>query len=214
MPRSSRFAVIASALTLALAAAPAPGPVHATTLQKCQSADGSIGYTDGSCTVFGPDSVAISSRVIDVPSDTTVASAYPTMDRNAIATSSVAGRRSPADGCARTPTQLAMDLGASLALGDVNRVAESYDWAGMSNEAGQRTLDRLQQLVGHTVLDSRYLDASYGPAGGMMFASADMQAPPASAGTLQLVLGSEDGPGARSVDFDVHQDAGCYFVSF
>lgn len=208
----NRFPLLVAAVTLALAAAPAPGPVHATTLQKCQSADGSIGYTDGSCKVFGADSMAISSRVIDVPGDTTFAS-YPAIDGNAVATGYAPGRRSPADGCARTPTQLAMDLRASLALGDVNRVAESYDWAGMSNDAGQRTLDRLQQLVGNPVLDSRYLDASYGNAG-MMFASSGMQSPGANAGMLQLVLGDGDGRGARTVDFDVHRDAGCYFVSF
>lgn len=207
----TRFPILAAALTLALSAAPAPGPVHATTLQKCQSADGSIGYTDGSCKVFGDDSVAISSRVIEMPSDTTLAVAYPEMD--AVGMGSASGRRSPADGCARTPTQLAMDLRASLALGDVNRVAESYDWAGMSNEAGQRTLDRLQQLVGRPVLDSRYLDATWGTAGGM-YASAGTQVPQAGTGTLQLMLGNDDGPGARTIDFDVHHYAGCYFVSF
>ena len=41
-------------------------------------------------------------------------------------------RRSAAAGCARTPTQLSMDLHGSLALGDVNRLAESYHWVGMT----------------------------------------------------------------------------------
>src|SRR5690606_21216582 len=129
----NRFPLLAAAMTFALAAAPAPGPAHATSIQKCQSADGSIGYTDGSCKVFGQDSVPISSRLIDMPADTTVAIGYPALDEAGagVAMGSIGGRRSPADGCARTPTQLAMDLRASLDLGDVNRVAESYDWAGM-----------------------------------------------------------------------------------
>ena len=204
VPRMNRLPFVAAALTLALAATPAPGPAHATSIQKCQSADGSIGYTDGSCKVFGADSTAISSRLLDTPSDTNAAFAYPEM-----------GRRSPAAGCARTPTQLAMDLRASLAMGDVNRVAESYHWAGMENDQGQRTLDRLQQLVGRTVIDSRYLDASYGGADGMLYASSAMNAPvEAARGTLQLLLGGDDRPGTSSVDFDVHRYAGCYFVSF
>ena len=210
----NRFPLLAAALTLALAAAPAPGPVHATSIQKCQSADGSIGYTDGSCKVFGADATAISSRLLDMPADTTVAVAYPQMEATGVAMGSAIGRRSPADGCARTPTQLAMDLRAALAQGDVNRVAESYHWAGMPNDQAQRVLDRLQQLVGRTVVDSRYLDASYGSAQGMWRASSDNAMPAAGNGTLQLLLAGDDAPGAGSLDFDVHQYAGCYFVSF
>ena len=94
-------------------------------------------------------------------------------------------------------------------------MAESYHWAGMENDQGQRTLDRLQQLVGRTVIDSRYLDASYGGADGMLYASSAMNAPvEAARGTLQLLLGGDDRPGTSSVDFDVHRYAGCYFVSF
>ena len=109
-----------------------------------------------------------------------------------------------------------MDLHASLAMGDVNRVAESYDWAGMSNEAGQRTMDRLQALIGRPVLDSRYLDASFGLVGsGSMLASADTSAPVAAgSGMLQILLGDGDGSHATSIDFDVHRYEGCYFVAF
>jgi hypothetical protein len=213
-----RIPCLAVALTLALAGVPAPGPAHATSLQKCQTGDGSIGYTDGSCKVFGSDSVLVSSHAIQMTADTTVAYGYPGMERGdavaAIGMGSAGGRRSPADGCARTPTQLAMDLRASLALGDVNRVAESYHWAGMGNEEGQRTMDRLQRLVGHPVLDSRYFDASYGMGDAMMFASAGNPPADAGGGQLQLLLGDDDGRGADTVDFDVHHYAGCYFVSF
>ena len=210
-----RVSLIAAALTCALAAIPAPGPAHATSIQKCQSADGSIGYTDGSCKVFGSDSIAVSSRFIDAPADTTVAFGYPALEDagTGMAMGSIGGRRSPADGCARTATQLAMDLRASLALGDVNRVAESYDWAGMDNAQGQRTLDRLQALIGRPVLDSRYLDASYGFAGGGLYASADAGFG-GDAGVLQVMLGDGDGRGASSIEFDVHHYEGCYFVSF
>ena len=211
----NRFPLFAAAaLTLVCAAIPAPAPVQAaTSLQKCRSADGSIGYTDGNCRVFGNDSTVISSKLLDDP-------AAPSPDGFPLAgeaiQASAPGRRSPADGCARTPTQLAMDLHASLAMGDVNRVAESYDWAGMSNEAGQRTMDRLQALIGRPVLDSRYLDASFGLVGsGSMLASADTSVPVAAgSGMLQILLGDGDGSHATSIDFDVHRYAGCYFVAF
>src|SRR5690606_154483 len=144
-------------------------------IQKCQSADGSIGYTDGSCKVFGSDSIAVSSRFIDAPADTTVASGYPALEDagTGMAMGSIGGRRSPADGCARPATRPARGRRAALGLGGVNRVAASYGWAGMQNAQGQRTLDRLRALIGRPVLDSRYLDASYGFAGGGLCGSAD-----------------------------------------
>ena len=84
-----------------------------------------------------------------------------------------------------------MDLYGALALGDVNRVAESYHFAGMSSSAGRATMNRLQRLLGREVIDSQ----SYAP------------------GSLQLLLADASG-GASAIDFDVHRYAGCYFVSF
>ena len=84
----------------------------------------------------------------------------------------------------------------------------------MSSRQGERTLDRLQRLVGKPVLDSQYFDAQIGSAseaGGAMLASNDASIG-GDAGMLQLVLGGDD---ARSaIDFDVHRYAGCYFVTF
>src|SRR3546814_3497097 len=65
------------------------------------------------------------------------------------------GRRSPESGCAKSAGQLASDLHGALALGDVNRIAESYHWAGMSAEAGRPIMDRLQDLSTKTVIDVR-----------------------------------------------------------
>ena len=97
----NRYSLLVASLTLALATVPAPGPAHATSIQKCQSADGSI-----------------------------------------------------------------------------------------------------------------FLDASYGYAGGALHASLDAGPMADRAGMLQLLVGDDDGPGADSIDFDVHRYAGCYFVSF
>ena len=109
-----------------------------------------------------------------------------------------------------------MDLRASLAMGDVNRVAESYHWVGMSSREGEHTLDRLQALTGKPVVDSHYFDAQLGMAA-LDGADAGVLASNApdiggDAGMLQVVLGDD---GSRSaIDFDVHRYAGCYFVTF
>ncbi|HEX2597014.1 MAG TPA: hypothetical protein VHL61_11190 [Luteimonas sp.] len=208
----SLFATFAA--TLVLAALPAPMPVHAASaILRCQSPDGTLVYTDKACGAFGakaaPMPGALLSRIyhdearFDADSDADAPAVLPPVER-----------RSASRGCARTPTQLAMDLRGSLALGDVNRVAESYHWVGMSSRQGERTLDHLQRLIGKPVLDSHYFDASIGPgsAMGATLVATNDDGIGGDAGMLQLVLGDD---GSRSaIDFDVHRYAGCYFISF
>jgi len=208
----SLFATFAA--TLLLSAVPAAAPLHAASaILRCQSPDGTLVYTDKACGAFGakaaPMPGALLSRIyhdearFDADSDADAPAVLPPVER-----------RSASRGCARTPTQLAMDLRGSLALGDVNRVAESYHWVGMSSRQGERTLDRLQRLIGKPVLDSHYFDAQIGASvdGSALLASNDTSIG-GDAGMLQLVLGGGDT--ARSaIDFDVHRYAGCYFVTF
>ena len=205
----NRYAFIAAALTMALYAAPAASPARAAgvgTIQRCQAADGTVGYTDKSCAVFDQRTVAVSAIVVDDGPEATLKTAsLAAMDaRRPVAV----GRRSAASGCARTPTQLQMDLRGAFALGDVNRVAESYHWVGVSSDGARATMDRLQRLAADPVIDTRYYDASIS-SGGQLIASAGGTP---GGGMLQLVLGG-DGH-ASVVDFDVHRYAGCYFVSF
>jgi len=236
----NRFAILSTALATALAAMPVPMPAEAATdgaLLRCQSPDGTIGYTDRSCAVFGAQAVPIDADlVVRIARDraradlgATAAGAEPGFDMDSAVLAGTAsvhrdgmaasdgrpsdalqdlaapGRRSPTTGCARNPAQLATDLHASIALGDVNRIAESYHFAGMSTEAGERVLDRLQRYAGRPVVDSHYYAASIGPA-----AMGDTAAP---RGMVQLVLAGRDGAGT-SVEFEVERYADCYFVSF
>jgi hypothetical protein len=238
MNRSLLTTLIFGAL---LSGAPAVAPVEATSaIQRCQSADGTLVYTDKSCAAFGAKAApmpgelltsiahedareeAIASSLPDVALASMDASQYPdaAMPLDADVTTDTAipvSRRSPGSGCARTPTQLAMDLRGALGLGDVNRVAESYDWVGMSNRQGQRTLDRLQQLIGKPVVDSHYFDAQITSSPFIADAGASMTADafddrPGDAGMLQLMLGN--GTQATIIDFDVRHYAGCYFVRY
>lgn len=207
------------ATALLLSSVPATAPLHATTaIERCVSPDGNVAYTDKACSTLGAASVVIpgalltriaheEARYADEEDASSGAVATPT-------TISPVGRRSVASGCARTPTQLAMDLRGSLTLGDVNRVAESYDWRGMSGRQANRTMDRLQQLIGKPLLDSHYFDAQIGLAGtadaGALLASNEGIG--GEAGVLQLILGADATRSA--IDFDVHRAMGCYFVSF
>lgn len=230
----SRLPLLSAALAAALAAAaPLSMPAAANdALQRCRAPDGTIGYTDRSCAVFGSESAPLpgdlmarivreEARAVDFDSidfDSIDADGLRAEGMQALGLNQpvAPGRRSPGSGCARSSTQLAMDVHAALALGDVNRVAESYHFAGMSSDAGERTLDRLQQLTGRPVLDSQYFDASIASTGSNGFVDgATLLAGPGNGGTgmLQLVLGNGEG-GASTVDFDVHRYAGCYFVRF
>lgn len=230
----NRMLLLSTALLTALAALPAPTPAQAASdgalLLRCQSPDGTIGYTDRSCAVFGAKSVPIDAQLVtrivrdearQARLQAAAAGAQPDFDMGSAtriddayaAAPAAPGRRSPASGCARTPAQLATDLHASMALGDVNRVAESYHFAGMSSAAGERVLDRLQGLAGHPVVDSRYYGASIGEASHAMDGSGVATSADDAPGMVQLVLGSAEG-GDASVEFDVHHYAGCYFVSF
>ena len=222
-----------------LSTVPAAAPVEATSaIQRCESADGTLVYTDKSCAVFGAKAVPMSGELLtriiheeSMPSPSAQVDGAPAatdapggyadaaMPLDAGADTRIAvpvSRRSAGGGCAHSPTQLAMDLRGALGLGDVNRVAESYDWAGMSNKQGQRTLDRLQQLIGRSVIDSHYFDARissspFADAGAVMTADAS-GGRPGEAGLLQLTLGN--GTQASIIDFHVRSYAGCYFVRY
>ena len=204
----NRHALSAVALAVALHAVPASVPAAraADTIQRCEAADGTVAYTDKSCAVFEQRTVGVSAIVVDRRAGRAL-SAAPVAKGSSHAR---VGRRSAAAGCARTPTQLQMDLRGALALGDVNRVAESYHWIGVSGGQARSTMDRLQGLASRPVLDTQYFNGGFASGGPQLAASSGSAA--GGAGVLQLVLGG-DGNGAV-VDFDVHRYAGCYFVSF
>jgi len=201
-----------SVIAAALLAAPASREALATTgIMKCSSPDGSTTYSDHACQP--------GSRALPMPGDLLTRIAREEArsgDEGDVVESGaipVSGRRSVASGCARTPTQLQMDLRASLGLGDVNRVAESYHWVGLSTREGERVLDRLQRIAGQPIADAHYFDAVIASPldpEAVEIASADRGAGPA--GMLQLQLGR--GRGVSVVDFTVERYAGCYFVKF
>lgn len=212
------FAV--TVLAAALAMPYAPRVEASTGIQRCQSDDGSIVYTDKACGAFGADALPVSPDLqMRIASDRRNADANDdgslgtVVDASAMRPARAVARRSMAAGCAASPTQLTMDLQGALAMGDVNRIAESYHWVGMSNEAGQRTLARLEALSAQTLVDVRYFDATIST-GLAEFADASqsLDRSASAGGVLQLSFGTESA--SRVVDFNVQQYQGCYFIRF
>lgn len=210
----ARIDLASAMFALALLLAPAQ-PAHSASTGRivhCVTQDGGSLYTDGTCAAAGarpaPMSGALVTRLVDeahVARDQGGDVALPFgMDPGA-PRAAAAPRRPASAGCARSPQQLAVDLRSAIALGDVNRVAESYHWTGMHSREGQRTLARLAQLLGRPAVDTQYYAAQ-------IASLSDDVARGGDGGILQLVLAGRDAPSV--VEFDVHRYAGCYFVRF
>jgi hypothetical protein len=151
------------ALVVSLAVAPAARSASGA-IVHCMSRDGSSLYTDRPCAFAGarpaPMSGALLARLTSdarLARDQGLEASLPIGVGDVMP--STVPRRPAAEGCARSPRQLAADVRGSLALGDVNRLAESYHWVGMHTREGRRTLERLGHLLGHQAVDSQYYAA-------------------------------------------------------
>lgn len=208
-------ATIAAALTLLAASIPMATPVNAGTgIQRCIATDGTTVYTDKPCSVHGAAAAPMSGELATrIAREEAMSEAfYDLADASQPLAPAVApGRRSASAGCARSATQLAMDLRGAFALGDINRIAESFQWAGMTHREGQRGMERIDRLNDAPLVDTRYLDARIGLAG-LEMADASGATGDADAGIMQLWFG--EGAAQRVVDLDVQRYQGCYFVSF
>lgn len=209
MSRTSRIAIIIIPLALI---ALWPRVVRTETgIQLCEEADGSSIYTDKACAVFDAKAVPMKGELltrIDTADDVSVSTISTGGYRDAsepLQRSRVSARRSFSGGCARSPEQLAMDLQGAFALGDVNRVAESYHWTGMTHRQATPVMQQLARLAAQPLLEAQFLNAQIGP-GHLQVADLDQ-----GAGMMQLVF---SGDGHRSINADVQRYAGCYFIRF
>jgi len=182
-------------------------------IQRCESTGGAAIYTDKACRSFGATAVPMSGELL-----VRLANEEADAPRGSLASSQVAapapapGRRSVSAGCARPPTQLAMDLRGAFALGDVNRIAESYHWVGMSHAGAMAVMQRIEQLQRDTLVDTQYFDAIIG-SGFANLADSSGGDVDGAAGILQATFG-DDGRVTSITDFEVRRHAGCYFVRF
>mgnify|MGYP006376866509 CR=1 FL=1 len=198
--------------TLVLAALPMVAPrVEAKTgVLRCQMSDGSHAYSNKACSAFGAKAMPLPADVLNrIESDQRREARLRGIEL-ADAPSKplqVGVRHAVQRGCADDPRQLSADLTASVAMRDVNRVAESFDWEGMSNAQAQRVMSRLERLSTQVVVDAEYFDASIG--GHVMLADAG-RGDGGSAGQMQVTFA--DGNNESTLVFGVRRDEGCYFL--
>ena len=231
--------LVALAITTLIGVSPLVRQAQAGTgLQRCQGLDGTAVYTDKACAAFGARATPMSSQLL-----TTIAREEARAEADMLAasmnreiggsgsdasvefggfadaetpletTTAAIGRRSASGGCARSPTQLAMDLRGAFALGEVNRIAESYHWVGMSSKGAYRIMERLESLARHEIADSQYFNAQISGGGMDGWTASNESSIGGSAGVLQVTF-ADDGRVSSVTDFDVERHAGCYFVRF
>ncbi len=175
-------------------------PLHASGLQLCQTADGERIYTDTACGALGARPLPVSADLrnrLAWESASGIADITGLSDRrtglNAIQ------RRSVQSGCAHSIRQLSLDLLGAFALGDINRIAESFHWPGLRHRQAIGVMQQLQWLSRHPLLDARYF---------ALDSLVDWQP---GEGQIQLTF---DGRPQHVVDLAVTRYAGCYFVRF
>lgn len=200
-------------LALLTAAVPAAPPVQASSLiLRCESASGEVIYTDRACESFGAYAVPMPAGLVTRIASDRGADAFPdaALAPAGSFASANTGRRSPAAGCARSPSQLALDLQGSLALRDVNRLAESYHWVGHTHAQARPVLARLDRLTGRPLQNVEFYDARIGLAA--LGGTSPGYRSDGVAGLMQFAFGH--GGAYEIVDFEVRRYAGCYFVRF
>lgn len=207
----SASAIAAAILLAALPTVPQRAEANSGVL-RCKMPDGTSVYTNKACSAFGAKATPLSAEVLnrierEQRYESKLTGVEPAADPLQTIQASV--RRAPQSGCADSPQQLAMDLAASVAMRDVNRVAESFDWAGMQNAQAQRVMMKLEGLATQVVRNAEYFDATIG--GQAMFADAG-GASDGPAGLMQVTF--DNGDGTMVLDFDVQRDQGCYFLRY
>jgi hypothetical protein len=209
-------------LCTALVAAPVLLPdmdVQASPIQRCATG-GSVIYTDKACRSMGAQPAPMSTTLIRNLAASERENAMLGVEPGFLdqggganteeqqnARAYLAARRGNAS-CARTPGELELLLRGAVSLGDVNRIATAYHWAGMGSAQAKAVLTRLEGLASAPVTSTNYYNASIGDAALATMSPAVLGG--GGAGYLQLVQNG----GTQVTEFEVHKLAGCYFVSY
>jgi hypothetical protein len=210
-------------LCTALVALPALLPdtdVQASPIQRCAGSGGVV-YTDKACRSLGAQPAPMSANLIrnlvvtehenarlGVEPGFLDETGGASTEEQENARAYLAARRGGA-GCARSPEQLELLLRGAVSMGDVNRIAVAYNWAGMHSTQAKSVMARLEGLAKSPVTSTNYYNASIGDAA-LATMSPALLSGGGGAGYLQLVQSG----GTQVTEFEVHKLAGCYFVSF
>ncbi|HSD15891.1 MAG TPA: hypothetical protein VLC71_01360 [Thermomonas sp.] len=205
---------LAAALLLAVLPAVPHRAEADTGVLRCRMPDGTSAYTSKACSAFGGQAIPMQAEVLArIERDQRREARLAGIERPDAASQAqplqASVRRSVQGGCASSPQQLATDLVASVAMRDVNRVAESFDWAGMRHAQALQVMTDLERLSLQVVVDTEYFDATIGGAALLADARSSVDA---AAGLMQVTFTDRD---VTSVlDFEVMRDEGCYFLRY
>lgn len=179
-----RFQVLASLAAVALLVLLAWPRAAQSQIRQCEAPDGRAIFTDRSCENVGAHQAAPGTPLTGHP-----------LPR----------------GCARNVRELVREVSAAIDLGDVNRLAGVYHWAGMSGGSGNVVMDRLQALVGQPLLHVGPVTRRRQPRAWSVLD--DGRRPRASApSALQLEQLRPDGGHARTT-FNLHEHFGCVWLA-
>lgn len=128
--RIARLLPVLTFVVLAAWQSHAPARAQGTGVHRCTLMGGETVYTDKRCEDIGG---------MDRLPETGGASA--------------SSRPYLRNGCSRTLSDLVYEITAAVDAHDVNRLAGVYQWAGTSNDAANRILDRLEDVVQRPLVD-------------------------------------------------------------
>ena len=155
----------------------------AAQVNTCIYPDGSIVYTDRGCASLGAERAPQGTRPRLV-----------TRHRNA---------------CARDLPTLLVELSTAIEVGDVNQLAAYYRWTGMSNSAGYRIMDRLEQITKRPLRDIVPLYPEPDPlASSLYYPPVDARAPVG----LRIEQTLADGTTPTATTLRLERELGCWWV--
>lgn len=189
--RIARLVVVASGV-FAAQLLPATDAV-AVHISHCDDGSGTGIYTDGSCRAIGAQPTAMPTGLLRNLTREGELDDQNVIDLPPATTSPVSGlvAHPHVAGCSHTPAQLAAVIRDALASKDVNQLATTYDWTGVSAHQAQPILQRLERMSDRPLIDGTYFDANDG--------------------VVQLVQGATSAPTVS--EFPVTRRAGCLFLA-
>ena len=147
-----RISLVALPLLIAPLAATAPENAAAQGILKCTGADGTTIFTDKSCEHFG--ATLVRDIGFDTPGNS--AAGQKREPPQTATDEGFVGNGFAINGCARTRGELIAGVRESIARGDVNRLANYYDWNGMRSSAAFAVMERLEKMVLNTAANASY----------------------------------------------------------
>lgn len=127
------------------------------------------------------------------------------------------------NGCSRTLSDLVHEISAAIDARDLNRLSGVYQWTGVSNEAANRILDRLEGVVQRPLVDIVPIRPTPSPIvddeGNVVDDNADGYYPQTASARprptgLRLEQTLRNAGTPSQTVFGLHREYGCFWISF